>query len=106
MAKYDYGGGCPCGLYRECERGCAHKNRLEAKMKKDPADFGFTFVGDEDLQSPVDDRAERLRSMVMPLLLNLKSNPEKDVIKWSGTDRVKKIDEFIKKMDDLVDGND
>lgn len=23
MAKFDQGGGCPCGLYRECEPGCA-----------------------------------------------------------------------------------
>lgn len=22
MAKYDYGGGCPCGLYKECDEGC------------------------------------------------------------------------------------
>ena len=22
MAKYDHGGGCPCGLYKECEPGC------------------------------------------------------------------------------------
>ena len=24
MAKYDYGGGCSCGLYRECYKGCEH----------------------------------------------------------------------------------
>jgi RecA/RadA recombinase len=24
MAKYDYGGGCPCGLYSECEPNCIH----------------------------------------------------------------------------------
>lgn len=24
MAKFDQGGGCPCGLYRECEPGCAY----------------------------------------------------------------------------------
>ncbi len=22
MAKYDHGGGCPCGLYKECDPGC------------------------------------------------------------------------------------
>lgn len=22
MAQYDHGGGCPCGLYRECDPGC------------------------------------------------------------------------------------
>lgn len=25
MAKFDQGGGCPCGLYRECEPNCEHK---------------------------------------------------------------------------------
>jgi transcription elongation factor Elf1 len=24
MAKYDYGGGCGCGLYAECEINCEH----------------------------------------------------------------------------------
>jgi hypothetical protein len=24
MARYDHGGGCPCGLYKECEPGCEH----------------------------------------------------------------------------------
>ena len=24
MANYDYGGGCPCGLYRECPPNCSN----------------------------------------------------------------------------------
>jgi hypothetical protein len=24
MAKYDHGGGCPCGLYKECPTDCEH----------------------------------------------------------------------------------
>jgi hypothetical protein len=24
MAKFDHGGGCSCGLYRECYKGCEH----------------------------------------------------------------------------------
>ena len=112
MAKYDYGGGCPCGLYRECIPQCENfhpqpiseaSKQKEVKMK-DPGDFGFTIVGEEDLQGPNDTRAERLRDMILPLLNNLKANPDKDIIKWKGTERVKKIDEFIKKMNDLVDG--
>lgn len=27
MAKFDQGGGCPCGLYRECEPRCEHAPR-------------------------------------------------------------------------------
>ena len=116
MAKYDHGGGCPCGLYRECIPQCMHnveeRTRQENEAKytrriigmKDPGDFGFTIVGEEDLQSPDDTRAEQLRELIMPLLNNLKANPDKDIIRWKGAERVKKIDEFIKKMNDLVDG--
>ncbi len=46
MAKYDHGGGCPCGLYKECEPGCReYKESLTSdfaeyhrmlEMNKDP----------------------------------------------------------------------
>jgi hypothetical protein len=42
-----------------------------------------------------------LRDMIMPLLNNLKKNPEKDIIHWPN--RAEKIDAFIKKMNKLVD---
>lgn len=74
--------------------------------KKDPGDFGFTLIGEEDIVRPADYRAERLRDMIMPLLKNLKKNPEKDYIQWPGKDRVKKIDEFIEEMNSVVEGND
>jgi hypothetical protein len=41
--------------------------------------------------------------MILPFLKNLKQNPEKDIIKWNGKDRIKKIDEFIEKINVLVD---
>lgn len=37
MAKYDHGGGCPCGLYRECDPGCVHyvvKSTLKEPERK------------------------------------------------------------------------
>ena len=73
-------------------------------MKED--DFGFSIVDESDLTTVVEryDKAEKLRDMIMPLLNNLKSNPDKDIIRWSGPERVRRIDEFIKKMNDLVDG--
>jgi len=70
-------------------------------------DFGFSFTDEEEIvvkNKPVDDRAERLRAMIMPLLMNLKKNPEKDMINWPGKDRVKKVDDFIKKINEVVDG--
>ena len=39
-------------------------------------------------------------NMIMPLLNNLKKNPDKPNIVWP--DRQKKIDEFIKKLDDVL----
>lgn len=72
-------------------------------MQEEEHDFGFTFTDEEEIQTRnIDDRAERLRKMIMPLLNNLKKNPNKDIIQWPGKDRVKKIDEFIKKMDEVI----
>lgn len=70
-------------------------------------DFGFTFV-DEEAFTRVElvadnDKLIKLRDMIMPLLINMKKDPDKDVIKWKGADRVKSIDAFIKKMNKLVD---
>ena len=122
MAKYDYGGGCPCGLYRECIPQCenapkkiicdcgpngycsCNKSKKVKKMEKNN-DFGFTMVDDVEIfaNAPVDNRAEELRDMIMPLLNNLKLNPEKDYIQWKGAERIKQIDAFIKKMNNLID---
>lgn len=72
----------------------------------DNNDFGFTFVDEEQftkVEKVVDkEKLMKLRAMILPLLFNLKKNPEKDMIQWPGKDRVKSIDAFIKKMDDLV----
>ena len=114
MAKYDYGGGCPCGLYAECIPGCTNASitRLNSydgfgvekkKVTFVPDDFGFSIVDEKDLAS-TDAKAQQLRDMIMPLLLNLKANPDKDIIKWNGADRVKRIDDFIRKMDELLNG--
>ena len=73
-------------------------------------DFGFTTEeelksGELELQGQLSDtqiKLEGLRKMIMPLLLNLKKNPDKDIIRWSGPDRIKQIDAFIKKMDTYI----
>ena len=79
------------------------EQKMTEKIEFD--DFGFTLVGEDDIAGPADNRAEKLRDMIMPLLKNLKKNPEKDYIQWPGKDRVKKIDEFITKMNSVVDGH-
>lgn len=117
MAKYDYGGGCPCGLYRECEPHCQNYRALDLKYTipvvkrekkmKEEHDFGFSFADSTELSAEVDtanEKLEKLRAMILPFLNNLKKNPEKDMIKWNGKDRVEKIDDFIVKINKLVDG--
>lgn len=114
VAKYDYGGGCPCGQYSECIPGCTNAGvtnvteyesydgyTVEKKqINTVQDDFGFSIVDEAELS--VDTKTEQLKAMIMPLLLNLKANPDKDIIKWNGADRVKRIDDFIRKMDELL----
>jgi hypothetical protein len=78
----------------------------------DDFDFDFGFTTEEELKSgevelqsqlgSAQEKVEGLRKMIMPLLLNLKKDPDKNIIKWEGADRVKKIDAFIKKMDTYI----
>ena len=101
MAKYDHGGGCPCGLYKECDEACREYKAKEVKMKlNEDDDFGFTFGDSKDPEKYTADKLQGLRDMIMPLLNNLMKNPEKDTILWPN--REKKIKEFIKKMDDYI----
>lgn len=79
-------------------------------------DFGFATVGEDELKvqekvlqdtvtqtaelhAEAQERFDKLYAMIMPLLKNLKSNPEKAYIHWP--DRVAKIDAFIEKIETL-----
>jgi hypothetical protein len=71
-------------------------------------DFGFTLVDEDELDSVQkiervakdsleaadynQDKLDSLYNAIMPLLTNLKANPEKEYIKWP--DRVVKVEEF------------
>lgn len=69
--------------------------------KEDDFDFGFEFA--DDMSEAVDTaqtKAQQIYDAIMPLLNNLKLNPEKPNIVWP--DRVKKIDNFIKKLDNIL----
>lgn len=67
-------------------------------------DFGFT--SEEELKASFSQESNsktiELKNMILPLLNNLKKNPELDVIKWPGNQRVKQINDFITKMNKLV----
>ena len=64
-------------------------------------DFGFTAVDEDELEavqtvsaeaSSAEERLNKLYNAVVPLLNNLKKNPEKDYILWPN--RLEKVEEF------------
>lgn len=81
-------------------------------------DFGFTAVDESELEavqntetivneysnqlSGLQDRLDGVYSAILPLLENLKKNPEKDYIYWP--DRVAKIDAFKEKLESIYTG--
>ena len=70
--------------------------------KNEEYDFGFTFANEDELI--VDTSREKLvqlRDMILPLLNNLKKNPDKEMIKWPN--RLKSIDAMIAKINALVE---
>lgn len=74
------------------------KNKVDTEHDHD---FGFHFA--DDVSSEVDaakDKAQKLYDAIIPFLNNLKKNPDKPNIVWP--DRVKKIDIFIKKLDNIL----
>ena len=88
-------------------------------MNDDIFDFGFTAVDEDELTAvqeakstitevsstaeTTQERLDRLYNAVMPLLTNLKANPEKEYILWP--DRTSKIEAFEKKLLDIYQGN-
>ena len=74
-------------------------------------DFGFTLVDESELDivqeasvtsTKSEEKLQKLYDAIQPLLNNLKANPEKDIIKWAGKDRVAKIDAFRKHLDSII----
>jgi hypothetical protein len=88
-------------------------------MNDDIFDFGFTAVTEEELATvqesqvevtslegrvkDLDTRLTTLYNAVIPLLNNLRANPEKDYIYWPN--REAKIDAFETKLSDIVNGD-
>lgn len=81
-------------------------------------DFGFTAVNEDELQSVqaattaaatstetaviTQERLDKLYNSILPLLTNLKKNPEKEYILWPN--RVEKIEEFEKMLYSIYKG--
>lgn len=87
-------------------------------MSDDIFDFGFTAVDEDELSAvqeakstltevsstaeTTQERLDRLYNAVMPLLSNLKANPEKEYILWPN--RTEKIEQFEAKLLDIYNG--
>jgi hypothetical protein len=81
-------------------------------------DFGFTAVDEDELHvvqattnaakaieeeaKDVNDRLDRLYNAIIPLLNNLKKNPEKEYILWP--DRLRKVEEFETYIQNIYTG--
>ena len=81
----------------------------------DNFDFGFTAVDEDELEavqqltataasqetaaSDYEEKMNRLYNAILPLLSNLKKNPEKDFIHWPNrTDKVEAFEDMIAKI--------
>ena len=90
----------------------------------DDNDFGFSAVSEDELKSmerqlqqqvlqkeeqlsltskEYKDKLEALYKLIMPLLLNLQKDPEKEYILWP--DRSKKMTAFIDKVNKIVEND-
>lgn len=84
----------------------------------DMFDFGFTAVDEDELQAvqqtaakaddaeqlamSTQERLDKLFNAVVPLLNNLKKNPEKDYILWPN--RLAKVEEFEDHLQKIYNG--
>ena len=77
----------------------------------DMFDFGFTAVDESELDavqetakaaSSVEERLDKLYNAIVPLLNNLKKNPEKDYILWPN--RLAKVEEFEDVINQIYKG--
>lgn len=84
----------------------------------DEWDFGFTMVDEDELAAvqeakttlnqvsstaeTTQDRLDRMYNAVMPLLANLKANPEREYILWPN--RTEKVEQFEAKLLDIYNG--
>ena len=82
-------------------------------------DFGFSAVSEDELEvvqvakaqseqlttqlEADDNKATTLYNAIIPLLNNLKANPEKDYIYWPN--RTEKLDAFAAKLEQILTGD-
>ena len=82
-------------------------------------DFGFSAVSEDELEvvqiakkqseqlssqlETIDNKANELYNSIIPLIKNLKANPDKDYIYWPN--RIEKLDAFAEKLEQILNGD-
>ena len=86
-----------------------------ADLNIDEFDFGFTAVDESELEAvqsksaevsaatdsvaDTEEKLNKLYNAILPLLSNLKKNPEKDYILWPNrTDKIEQFEDYIQKI--------
>ncbi len=86
-----------------------------ADLNIDEFDFGFTAVDESELDAvqsksaevnaaadtikDAEEKLNKLYNAILPLLSNLKKNPEKDYILWPNrTDKIEQFEDYIQKI--------
>ena len=91
----------------------------EKEFQLDDFDFGFSTISESDLKNreneivkqvhsqvtqTAEQKVQRMYKMILPLLQNLKKDADtNEYIYWPN--RAQKIDEFIKKLEEVVNGS-
>lgn len=91
----------------------------EKEFQLDDFDFGFSTVSESDLKNreneiakqvhsqvtqTAEQKVQRMYKMILPLLQNLKKDADtNEYIYWPN--RAQKIDEFIKKLEEVANGS-
>jgi hypothetical protein len=75
----------------------AKLSELSAKLEGTDAS-GIVAEHKALLQQEVSSKLKEVEDMILPLLYNLKKNPERDYIHWPGATRTKTIDAQIDKI--------
>lgn len=75
--------------------------QAEQQLKEEVKQTKKKLQQKEESDQTYQAKLERMYKMIIPLLNNLKKNPEKEYILWPN--RVEKIDEFIGKLDALFE---
>lgn len=78
----------------------AHEEMLKKKVEEQSKVVQQTTKKMEENSIQLQNKLIGLRSMIMPLLINLSKDPDKTYILWP--DRAEKIQAFIKKVDDYI----